>query len=267
MQAVRDEHHHRRVKSTSGQPRLESSPGMCNARSLRDDGRNTRQALHITQARPELRTSRPNTKTKRPDRHGRHGRRSHCSITTVHCSANTAILLATKLAGDEAAKDPNIVSDAIGELRNMVAGNFKFKISSLSDHCMLSVSTVITGQNDALQSAEPGESLQVAVLFESSPIHISLTTQSQPRAAIFNPKTRMYDRRAWAWPSFHGTTGSIAPPVFPCPDHAFRSREAAQKTTGIVAAQDANPRSKHSRFDPTVVPVFGVHPRRSRPAA
>jgi chemotaxis protein CheX len=101
-----------------------------------------------------------------------------CGITTIHCSTDTAIRLASKMAGDEAAKDPNIVNDALGELCNMVAGNFKAKISSLSDHCMLSVSTVITGENYALQSAEPSESLQVSLLFESSPIHISLTTQS-----------------------------------------------------------------------------------------
>jgi CheY-specific phosphatase CheX len=84
-----------------------------------------------------------------------------CGITTIHRSADTAIRLASKMASDEAAKDPNIVSDALGELCNMVVGNFEAKIPSLSDHCMLSVSTEITGENYALQSAEPSESLTV----------------------------------------------------------------------------------------------------------
>jgi len=66
----------------------------------------------------------------------------------------------------------------LGELCSMVAGNFKAKISSLADHCMLSVPTVITGENYAFQSPEPSESVQVSRLFESSPIHISLITQS-----------------------------------------------------------------------------------------
>ena len=101
-----------------------------------------------------------------------------CGITTIHCSADTAIRLASKMAGDEAAKDPNIVSDALGELCNMVAGNFKAKIPSLADHCMLSVSTVISGENYALQSAEPSESLNVPLAFEANPIHIALITQS-----------------------------------------------------------------------------------------
>lgn len=101
-----------------------------------------------------------------------------CGITTIHCSSDTAIRLASKMAGDEAAKDPNIVNDALGELCNMVAGNFKAKISSLADHCMLSVSTVITGENYALQSAEPSESLNIQLAFEGSQIRVSLITQS-----------------------------------------------------------------------------------------
>ena len=101
-----------------------------------------------------------------------------CGMTTIRCSSATAIRLATKMAGDEAAKDPNIVSDAMGELCNMVAGNFKAKITSLADHCMLSVPTVISGDNYVMQAVEPSEILQVALNFEASPIHISLITQS-----------------------------------------------------------------------------------------
>ena len=101
-----------------------------------------------------------------------------CGMTTIRCSGDTAITLATKMAGDEAAKDSNIVSDAMGELCNMVAGNFKAKVTSLADHCMLSVPTVITGDNYVMQAAEPSEVLQVALNFEASPIWVSLITQS-----------------------------------------------------------------------------------------
>jgi hypothetical protein len=64
------------------------------------------------------------------------------------------------MAGDEAAKDPNIVGDAMGELCNMVAGNFKAKVTSLADHRMLSVPTVISGDSYVMQAAEPSEALQ-----------------------------------------------------------------------------------------------------------
>ena len=78
-----------------------------------------------------------------------------CGATTIHCSADTAIRLASKMAGDEAAKDPNIVSDAPGELCNMVASNFKAKIPSRSDHCTLSVSTGISGENHPYNPPSP----------------------------------------------------------------------------------------------------------------
>ena len=61
---------------------------------------------------------------------------------------------------------------------NIVASNFKAKIPTLSDGCMLSVPTVVTGENYALQSAEPSESLIVPLSFEASPIQIALITQS-----------------------------------------------------------------------------------------
>jgi CheY-specific phosphatase CheX len=60
----------------------------------------------------------------------------------------------------------------------MVAGNFKAKIAARSDDGTLSVSTVVTGETYALQSAEPSESLIVPLSFEASPIQIALITQS-----------------------------------------------------------------------------------------
>jgi chemotaxis protein CheX len=101
-----------------------------------------------------------------------------CGMLTIRCSSGTAIKLASKMAGDEAATDPNIVGDAVGELCNMIAGNFKAKINSLADHCLLLVPTVISGDNYIMQAADPSEALQVARNLDNSPIRISLITQS-----------------------------------------------------------------------------------------
>jgi len=49
-------------------------------------------------------------------------------------------------AGVEAEKVGPEISDALGEVCNMIAGNFKNKISGLSEGCMLSVPTVITAR-------------------------------------------------------------------------------------------------------------------------
>src|SRR5258708_26089880 len=68
-----------------------------------------------------------------------------CGVLTVRCSAKSATHMASRMLGT----DPDIagpeVWDAMGEICNMVAGNFKNKISGLGDGCMLSVPTVITG--------------------------------------------------------------------------------------------------------------------------
>ena len=55
--------------------------------------------------------------------------------------------MATKIIGAEAPGSKGQLEDAVGEVCNMVAGNFKNKISGISDGCKLSVPTVITGSN------------------------------------------------------------------------------------------------------------------------
>jgi hypothetical protein len=59
--------------------------------------------------------------------------------------------------------------DAVGEICNMVAGQFKAKIG-LEDKCMLSVPTVIRGGDYQLHSVPNSERLEVTLVFEEEPI-------------------------------------------------------------------------------------------------
>jgi chemotaxis protein CheX len=70
------------------------------------------------------------------------------------------------------------VSDALGEICNMVAGNFKNKIAGLGDGCMLSPPTVITGADYDLHSLADSPGLEVKLLFEGLPIVITLQINS-----------------------------------------------------------------------------------------
>ena len=63
--------------------------------------------------------------------------------------------------------------DAVGEICNMVAGNFKNKISGMGDGCMLSVPTVITGGDYSVHSMV-NENIHVTLLFEGEPVVLSL---------------------------------------------------------------------------------------------
>jgi chemotaxis protein CheX len=70
------------------------------------------------------------------------------------------------------------ISDSLGEICNMVAGNFKNKITGLGDGCLLSPPTVITGSDYSMYSLAGSPGIEVSLLFESMPIVISLQVQS-----------------------------------------------------------------------------------------
>jgi chemotaxis protein CheX len=97
-----------------------------------------------------------------------------CGMTTLRCSGGTAVKLASLMLGGDEASNPSTARDALGELCNMIAGNFKAKVSTLGEHCMLSVPTVISGEDYSLGTAEPSETLRVALTFAGEPIWVSL---------------------------------------------------------------------------------------------
>jgi len=97
-----------------------------------------------------------------------------CGVTRICCSRKSATIMASKMLGGEEDKNSSELADAMGEICNMVAGNFKNKIAGLSDGCMLAVPTVITGSDYDLHSPADSETLELKLLFENMPIVISL---------------------------------------------------------------------------------------------
>ena len=78
------------------------------------------------------------------------------------------------MLGGDAASNPSTARDALGELCNMVAGNFKAKVSNLADHCMLSVPTVISGEDYSMETTQPSDGVTVALVFDGEPIWVAL---------------------------------------------------------------------------------------------
>ncbi|MGA1985902.1 MAG: chemotaxis protein CheX [Candidatus Sulfotelmatobacter sp.] len=97
-----------------------------------------------------------------------------CGLLSLRCDQESATLMASKMLGLEPHHVGTEMGDAIGEVCNMVAGNFKNKISGMESGCMLSVPTVITGTNYNLYSHTDSPGLEVRLLFESKPVVISL---------------------------------------------------------------------------------------------
>jgi len=100
-----------------------------------------------------------------------------CGILTVGCDAKTAGLVAKSMLGDTAESEEQ-VADALGEICNMIAGNFKNKLAGTDERCMLSVPTVISGGEYNFHSMAEGSSMETVLLFEGAPIAVRLQLQS-----------------------------------------------------------------------------------------
>jgi chemotaxis protein CheX len=96
-----------------------------------------------------------------------------CGLLSVRCSAKSAAQIASLMLGIDAEKCGPEIWDAMGEISNMVAGNFKNKISGLGDSCMLSVPTVISGADYNLR-ALVNEEIRLVLLFKGEPLLITL---------------------------------------------------------------------------------------------
>jgi chemotaxis protein CheX len=101
-----------------------------------------------------------------------------CGVLSVRCNKKAAALMTSKMLGVELDKVGPQMSDALGEICNMVAGNFKNKIAGLAEGCMLSPPTVITGNDYTLHSLSASPPLEVRLRFEGMPIVVSLLIHS-----------------------------------------------------------------------------------------
>ena len=100
-----------------------------------------------------------------------------CGILTVCCDAKTAGEIAKRMLGDTADSQEQ-AADALGEICNMIAGNFKNKLAGTDERCMLSVPSVISGGEYRFHSLAEGNSMETVVLFEDAPVSIRLQLQN-----------------------------------------------------------------------------------------
>ncbi|MFZ0807992.1 MAG: chemotaxis protein CheX [Candidatus Sulfotelmatobacter sp.] len=97
-----------------------------------------------------------------------------CGVISIQCSAKSSAIMASKMLGIEPEKIGPEMCDAFGEICNMIAGNFKNKIAGLSEGCLLSVPTVITGNDYSLHSLTDAPALELRLQFEGAPVVVSL---------------------------------------------------------------------------------------------
>lgn len=100
-----------------------------------------------------------------------------CGVLSIQCSQQAARLMASKMLSIQPEQVGTELCDAFGEVCNMVAGNFKNKIAGLGDGCILSVPTVITGNDYSLHSPADSDALEVRLMFEGMSLVTSLKIQ------------------------------------------------------------------------------------------
>jgi chemotaxis protein CheX len=95
------------------------------------------------------------------------------AVFSLRCSTQTASKIAARMLGIPAEEAAKQQCDAIGEICNIVAGQFKAKVG-LEDKCMLSVPTVITGGDYRIRSSAACVRLELPVLCEGDSILLAL---------------------------------------------------------------------------------------------
>lgn len=101
-----------------------------------------------------------------------------CGLVTLQCSAKSAAAMASQMLGAQIQQGDREMFDAVGEITNMVAGNFKNKLTGISEKCMLSVPTVVMGSSYSCRSMADKPPLQVMLLFEGAPVTIKVEVHS-----------------------------------------------------------------------------------------
>lgn len=98
---------------------------------------------------------------------------SLCGVLSIRCDDQSARIMASKMLGMTPEEVDNDSFDALGEIANMIAGNFKGKLSGVGNHCMLSVPTIIVG-SDYQSRSLGGNTIEAVFDFDKKPFWVTL---------------------------------------------------------------------------------------------
>lgn len=99
---------------------------------------------------------------------------SLCGALSVRCNAAAAVRMTALMLGIGPESVNQEYWDAVGEVCNMIAGNFKTKLRGIDGTCMLSVPTVVSGADYSVRSLASGDTIYRAFTFEGEPISVCL---------------------------------------------------------------------------------------------
>jgi chemotaxis protein CheX len=100
-----------------------------------------------------------------------------CGVFAVRCTSRAAVLMTAAMLAIEPEAVDQQTWDGVGEICNMLAGNFKAKLNGVGDRCMLSVPTVVSGGDYTVRSLANGARIERDFLFKEETIRISLDVE------------------------------------------------------------------------------------------
>lgn len=95
-------------------------------------------------------------------------------VFAIRCDAKTACGIACGMLGVDAETARGEVWDALGEVCNMVSGNFKGKTGKLGEASVISVPTVIHGHDYKVRPQVNGSSLECLMQSADGAVHLRL---------------------------------------------------------------------------------------------
>jgi chemotaxis protein CheX len=95
-------------------------------------------------------------------------------VMSFRCEERAAALITSRMLGINLEAASPSIADAIGEICNMVAGNFKHKIPGLGDGCLLSPPSVVRGGDYTVHARPKTPRIHLHLMLENMPIMISL---------------------------------------------------------------------------------------------
>jgi len=101
-----------------------------------------------------------------------------CGLLSLRCGADGANLIAALMLHLPAKESAGHAWDALGEVANIVAGNFKSKLNGVSDACMLSLPTVVTGADYTFHSLSIANPITLWFTVQGTPLCVTLQLQA-----------------------------------------------------------------------------------------
>lgn len=87
-----------------------------------------------------------------------------------------------KMTGETPTADLQLVSDAVGELANMVAGGAKAPLSNFGVNMHISIPTVVAGMNHAVSVKSTGPCLVVPFTIEGKTFWMQINMRESPKS-------------------------------------------------------------------------------------